>query len=627
MRLISLELHEFRRFPDAKVKLEGKLICIVGPNEAGKTSILEALRYLNDDRRLTALDVRRGVHLNADDPVLTARFEIDDADRKALADVPNAADVKWFTVGRRADGELFTGVEPPPVRNRSARSTAAEALRRARDLDWMKAEGAETQIPALAESVQSLFEQDAEDFTEAQLVPLQQLAGLVAALGESEAPEGVRGLDGVLQAARDSETQEPPEDRAREILAGRRPEFLLFEQLDRDLDGEYELAQAAGSPSPALQHLTRLAGLNLSDVLAAIQRGDFPQVEELQEAANKRLRVEFKNAWKQSKIAVRFRLEQVMLRLLVDTDEGFSSLVERSEGVRTFAALLAYTSEHRRSVKPVLLIDEAETHLHYDAQADLVRVLTRQDTVAQVVYTTHSAGCLPEDLGTGIRVVRPGGDGSSQVANSFWQAGPGMAPLILGMGASLLAFTPARYAAMAEGGSDAALLPTLLRQAVGVDSLGYQIVPGAAEVSEAAVQRLEHEAARVGYVVDGDAEGREIAGKLRRGGADAARILQLPDPLMLEDLVEPAAYLEALNLELKRSHDESTQMNPAELKSPGHVESVGAWCATRGLDPPAKIAVAMALVEMGRRRPIVGAQHQPVLDQIHRDLMKIFDPK
>ena len=154
---------------------------------------------------------------------------------------------------------------------------------------------------------------------------------------------------------------------------------------------------------------------------------------------------------------------------------------------------------------------------------------------------------------------------------------------------------------MAEGGSDGALLPTLLRQAVGVDSLGYQIVPGASEVSEAAVQRLEHAAARVGYVVDGDAEGREIAEKLRRGGTDAARILQLPDPLILEDLVEPAAYLEAVNLELKRSHDESTQMNLAELKSPGHVESVRAWCATRGLDAPAKIAVTMALVEDGSR--------------------------
>jgi predicted ATP-dependent endonuclease of OLD family len=59
------------------------------------------------------------------------------------------------------------------------------------------------------------------------------------------------------------------------------------------------------------------------------------------------------------------------------------------------------SSEH----VPILLLDEIETHLHYDAQADLAQMLAKQEIVAKVIYTTHSMGCLPEDLGTGVRFI------------------------------------------------------------------------------------------------------------------------------------------------------------------------------------------------------------------------------
>jgi len=45
----SLTLKGFKRFAHASVNLEGPTTAIVGPNEVGKSSLLDALVRLNDD--------------------------------------------------------------------------------------------------------------------------------------------------------------------------------------------------------------------------------------------------------------------------------------------------------------------------------------------------------------------------------------------------------------------------------------------------------------------------------------------------------------------------------------------------------------------------------------------------
>src|SRR5690606_32745520 len=149
------------------------------------------------------------------------------------------------------------------------------------------------------------------------------------------------------------------------------------------------------------------------------------------------------------------------------TRRGSTLIAERSDGFRAFVSLLAFTRRHSPSAAPILLLDEAEQHLHYDAQADLVAMFHKQDIAAKIVYTTHSAGCLPHDLGSGVRAIEPirGADGEdsgrSRVVNSFWQEGPGYTPLLLLMGARNLAFAPSRRSLLVfgEGGTELVLLP------------------------------------------------------------------------------------------------------------------------------------------------------------------------
>ena len=73
-------------------------------------------------------------------------------------------------------------------------------------------------------------------------------------------------------------------------------------------------------------------------------------------------------------------------------DDGLSTLEERSDGLRWFAALVAFANA--LEARPIITVDEIETHLHYDAQADLIDVLAAQEFASKVIYTTHSFECL-----------------------------------------------------------------------------------------------------------------------------------------------------------------------------------------------------------------------------------------
>lgn len=80
-------------------------------------------------------------------------------------------------------------------------------------------------------------------------------------------------------------------------------------------------------------------------------------------------------------------------------------------------------------------------------------------------------GCLPSDLGRGIRpVVQKEGE-RSDIKNGFWIDEPGFRPVMIAMGLNPLAFTVARNSLIAEGPCETILLPTLIRQATGKSEL------------------------------------------------------------------------------------------------------------------------------------------------------------
>lgn len=152
-------------------------------------------------------------------------------------------------------------------------------------------------------------------------------------------------------------------------------------------------------------------------------------------------------------------------------------------------------------------------------------MLEEQDAAAQVIYTTHSPASLPDDLGSGVRVVRGIEDQMlSTVEQQFWSDDAGLVALLLTMGAASLAFVPLRPAAIVEGGSDLVLLPSLMKEAGGEDALGFQVVPGAANVPPERIAGLDLQGVSTVWILDGDAGGRSRRKFLVKNNVPAEQI-------------------------------------------------------------------------------------------------------
>jgi hypothetical protein len=190
----------------------------------------------------------------------------------------------------------------------------------------------------------------------------------------------------------------------------------------------------------AIHNLFALIGSTWDHALSLIQGGDPGSIEACQEEINERLEKRAALVWRASKLRAKVRIDVSTLTILLSMQAcDYIPIENHSDGLRQFIALRAFLATRSQDTPPIVLIDEAETHLHYDAQADLVGVFEEQTDAAQIIYTTHSAGCLPRDLGFGVRATVPeivknakGEDAPgdhSRVINKFWTEGRGYSPL------------------------------------------------------------------------------------------------------------------------------------------------------------------------------------------------------
>jgi hypothetical protein len=406
-----------------------------------------------------------------------------------------------------------------------------------------------------------------------------------------------------LKTLYDYESSPHPSQRAADVLWARLPTFVLFEEHDRELRSVYDVDELRNGIPIALRNLGALANLDWNKFFDAIDSNDVGALATLEDGAAKTLEEQLK-AWTQSGIVCRIngdpRGRQV--RSAVGNPGSLWAVEARSAGLQWFVALVAFLHAQRVS-NPVLLIDEAEQHLHYDAQADLVEMMTVQQRAARVIYTTHSAGCLPEDLAS-VRVLVMVDDLRSEVRNWFWESHEaGLSSLILEMGAARFAFVHSRHALICEGASDFLLLPAMLRECTGKRTLGYQVAPGLSEVDDLSLQRLDSEAGTVAYIVDRDSGGDELVRRLRSVGVQSKRVHRLPPgATTIEDLIALDVLVPAIEAVLEKNGSPA-KLPPNLFRSKDRWDVLKSWCRKEKVSVPNKRQLAQAVL-MSDGRPL-----------------------
>ncbi|MFC7213066.1 AAA family ATPase [Saliphagus sp. GCM10025334] len=633
MKLRNAKIRCYRRFSEPNtVRLNEVLIAVVGPNEAGKSSFLNALEELNTEESIDDADATR---TREDDPQISATFVLESKDYERLSHIDGAENITECTVTKIESGPLVVQPDHQLEHDLTPRKKIGELVEEVREIDVVQNRGsgrARKKRNKKIKRVVGFADNEKKYLGRTNIEVLEELATELIDLVQdsdesSEHDETIVNAGKKLLDIAEHERDCSPY-LVKEVLKKNRPQFILFRDEDRNLRYEYNLRKLEEIPA-ALENLVRLGGYETEEIVEAVEEDRQSDLHTYQKKINKRLEDEFSKSWIQRTVIPNIRISGDILYLQVQKQdgEGFVPIRERSDGLRWFIALVSFLNKEDATNEPVLLVDEAEQHLSYDAQASLIDVLESQQIAQKVIYTTHSAGCLPSDLGTGIRPILPSEDREhSEIKNGFWNKGEGFSPLMISMGLESFAFTVTRNSLIGEGPCECILLPSLIRDATAKEDLKYQIAPGVATVENSSLDELLHESGRTAFIVDGDGGGETSKANLTSSGADDEQVRSYLDfdesadsPLVLEDFVDLEIYIQAVNEELQEWQGVEHRIDEDTISEYGRLGVLTKWCDENDIRRVQKVCLAQRIAEIhSRGENIVSDDKKSILIELDR---------
>lgn len=444
MKIKKVRVQSYRSVIDSEeFELHGDKTILVGPNEAGKTALLQAIQHLNPPKGIKPLSALRDyprAHYNkitlgevepANVRVVEAEFELEDDDREYLPEgMKDANYVLWRNLDN-STGHRLTG---------------APAKKAYKDL--------EKDLVRLAAHADTHFT-PSEDGSK--LSPTAALKSATEGWGGCQTIEGEKAkalrdwLEAVFPLVDEANEKEEARfdslkagieigdarNKAVQALRDRVPVFVLFSNYFRVRPLIHLKQLAARITNGTLDDerydygnvcLLNLLGFDATELSemgtsADPDANDPEALEAFREQLDKRqyqlnaaevsLTREIRSVWKPDErkgeaAKLRLRADGQYLKVTVEDDLGVEvELDQRSEGfqwlVSFFVVFFAEAQgEHKNAV---LLLDEPGMSLHALKQREFRKTITRLAEGNQTLYTTHSPFLVGPDELDLVRVV------------------------------------------------------------------------------------------------------------------------------------------------------------------------------------------------------------------------------
>lgn len=525
----------FRSFGQKVQRLQPheRLTVLVGPNEAGKSSLLDALRSLDSP---VAQDDIHG-ELEPEDCEFEFLFELADDEKELVErEAGHRADSLALTKNVGSEDETWDIRPRPPSRDLAALEKTIEKVM---SNGGVYTEGIETACVQLRDACEKSPTHSIDEPLLRQTLETYQ----------DRLPDAKEDLAKLIQIA----FAETPFEKVVRSLQASLPRILSFDDAHRGLVDRYPIVAPTPQPnSPSrpqnrqpLDNLMSLAGLDLDDL--SKHRG---KVQIASQEANDRLREAFGEIWGPDKPYPQIGLDPSWVQVYVrdpsnDVQNGLS-IERRSAGVRWLVELVCLIgpSSNRGRQTILLTVDEIEQHLHYDAQVDVLEWLQQGVPRVQVICTTHSIGCWPRNLGSQMNAISKARGQSAIAAGPYSPSEAGYSGLLRALGATRANLALNRKIVFCEGEIDELLFPGLFREVVG-DEVEPCFVGSLAQTSGRSAPTHKVNAPEV-YLLDKDSAGDAMRKELLRG--DQTRVNQIfdvglgADRRTIEDLVHIDVY-------------------------------------------------------------------------------------
>ncbi len=447
MRLTKARIQGYRSIIDTGYfDIENDKTIFVGPNEAGKTAILQALQRLNPPEGTTPFDPLRDyprskydedIKNRKIDPskftVVEGYFILEDEDKKDLPeDYQNAV----YVFGRRLDNSAWHRLDNAPEQL-SFSNIEKDLLKLCQH--YKNTSQAKSEPEAKQNAIQSSYDSVITGLQRTSTISAEKakqitdwLKNNVSYLADDNAAEEKR-YDKLI------ELLEKPIERA-EVLENcnkRLPTFILFsnyfrirpvlhlkklaERVDKKMldDDQYDygnicLLKFLGFTPKELADAgdTSKFDLNKPDQYEQY-RAQLDKRDYQLNAATIRLTNAICEIWNPKKDGrdankLRIKVDGQYLKVVVEDDLGVEvELDQRSEGfqwmVSFYAVFFAEASDKHKNA--ILLLDEPGQSLHALKQAEFIETLTKLSKNNQTLYTTHSPFLVGSNELDKVRVV------------------------------------------------------------------------------------------------------------------------------------------------------------------------------------------------------------------------------
>ena len=577
MKLVSFRVERFRNVLDStEVAVEDDVTTLVGMNESGKSTMLDALYKLNpvygdkfserdDYPRWRWKRDGRKEDLSKLSPI-AASFELDEADERALESALGKDVVigNIVRLSRRYDGALVIDitVDENQFLNNILGDHPNSATLLTEDATVASLRSVLVSKPATdkaTEGGETAETSAAPDLSEHNAAALDRLTALI---GDKNDIGGI----------------------ARGVVKERIPKFFRFASY-QNLEGRVsvedlrvkENEQPGASPKQTARALLRLADTDIDSVTDE----EFESRTAELEAASSDLSREMAEYWSTNpelRIKVEIESQNVADRYgnssvakflnfrVEDRKHDFTNNFSlRSSGYQWFFSFLAAFSEFEgREGSVIILLDEPALTLHAKAQHDFLRFINeRLAPQGQVLYTTHSP-FMVEQIER-VRVVEDqGGEVGSITSSDSLEVGADSAfPLqaALGYDLSQNLFIGERNL-LVEGPSDLAYLDVISRRLrdlgrEGIDER-WRILPAGGSSNVPTFVSLLGRKVSVTVLLDSGTEGAgKVEAAISANKIDGGRVVLVSAVLArqhadIEDLFSVADYLDLYNLAFKK---------------------------------------------------------------------------
>ncbi|MBX3619368.1 MAG: AAA family ATPase [Rhizobacter sp.] len=403
MKLVKAHITNFRSVLDTGEFKLGGVTCLVGKNESGKTTVLQALERINPvDKSKKKFDK----------DLEYPRGHLAEYEERHPGGEATVISTTWTL-----DDEDVTAVE----------AELGEGCFRSRNIVVYKKYGEEGTTwtvpldePQIVLSLLTRFGVKAAEKKQLSTPTVKELAAKVAGLAEAS-DEAKAAAAEVAKFRKGS-----AHCKAIDVLDEGMPEFLYFSSYDR-MDGRVQLealeAARANKTLSAGQQIFQdfldFAGTSAQELQSATT---FEKLKAKVEAAsisiskqvfaywsqNKNLKVEFSLEAGRSGDPTPFNTGQVMhTRIRNKVHDMTVPFDDRSAGFTWFFSFLVKFSQvQKRQGNVIILLDEPGLNLHAKAQSDLLRYFKEKlEPKHQVIYTTHSPFMVPTDNILSVRTV------------------------------------------------------------------------------------------------------------------------------------------------------------------------------------------------------------------------------